>query len=276
MAAPSHEYAQILEREIARGWVELQRQPGGLLLSALAAGLEVGFSVLLVGVVASLFGEARPVAERLAVAVVYPVGFIFVIAGRSELFTEHTTLAVLPVLAGSASVGRLLRVWGLIYAANLVGAFVIGTLVAQVGPAMEVIDPATLRRLGHETTDHAWHTAFLSAVLAGWLMGLLSWLVTASGGIGSRILVVFIVTATIGLAELHHSIVGAAKLAAAWWMHTDRLQAAGTMAWNVFLVSVGNAVGGVVFVALLKFSHARRTGPSAEEAEGGTRGPPPD
>ena len=42
----------------------------------------------------------------------YAVGFIFVVLGRSELFTEQTTLAVLPVLNGRASVASLLRGWG--------------------------------------------------------------------------------------------------------------------------------------------------------------------
>jgi formate/nitrite transporter FocA (FNT family) len=41
-------------------------------------------------------------------------GFLFVILGRSELFTEHTTLAVLPVLDGRASLRQLGRLWGLI------------------------------------------------------------------------------------------------------------------------------------------------------------------
>ena len=48
--------------------------------------------------------------------------FIFVVLGRSELFTEQTTLAVLPLLGGRTSVRQLLRLWGVVYAANLIGA----------------------------------------------------------------------------------------------------------------------------------------------------------
>lgn len=70
--------------------------------------------LFLMVVVLTLFAgrESEPVV-RLLVANAYAVGFIFVILGRSELFTEHATLAVLPVLEGKASVSALGRMWGL-------------------------------------------------------------------------------------------------------------------------------------------------------------------
>lgn len=77
-----------MEEEIALGLGELQRPLSGLLLSAFSAGLDVGFSVLLMAVVLSLANGvlSEPVVEIL-IANMYAVGFIFVVLGRSELFT---------------------------------------------------------------------------------------------------------------------------------------------------------------------------------------------
>ncbi|MFW5876872.1 MAG: formate/nitrite transporter family protein [Myxococcota bacterium] len=268
MTDSSPPYAHILEREIERGLVELERPAVGLLLSGLSAGLDVGFSVLLMGVMASLFAEHSETVAHLAVAAAYPVGFIFVIAGRSELFTEHTTLAVLPVLARRSRVARLARVWLLVFVANVVGAFLFGTVVALVGPALGVIDRSALIGLGRELTEHTWYITLVSAVLAGWMMGLLSWLVTASEDTVSKILIIVVITGGIGLASLHHCILGTAELAAAWWAEPGMAaESARASVRTAGLATLGNAFGGVFFVALLKFSHARRSGPSAPEID---------
>jgi formate/nitrite transporter FocA (FNT family) len=174
-AAPQKSYQKILAQEIETGVHELERSAGGLLLSGLSAGLDVGFSLFLMGVMTTLAGDSlpRPVIEIL-VASMYSVGFIFVILGRSELFTEHTTLAVLPVLAGRASILQLLRLWGLIYFSNLVGAAAFAAIAAWVGPALGVIQPWALGKIAHGLIDHDAWVILVSGVLAGWMMGLLS------------------------------------------------------------------------------------------------------
>ena len=88
----------------------LERSSGPLFLSALSGGLDVGFSLFLMAATWTLMdGDLARVVKELLIASMYSVGFIFVVVGRSELFTEQTTLAVLPVLNGKASVYQLLR-----------------------------------------------------------------------------------------------------------------------------------------------------------------------
>ncbi len=248
-------YRTILEQEIATGLDELERPSRGLALSALSAGLDIGFSVLLIAAMLSLAGDnlAGPVVHIL-VANLYSVGFIFVVFGRSELFTEHTTLAVLPVLDGRASVLQLARLWGIVYAANLVGIGIFAAALAWLGPAMGFAETAAYDELARKLTDHPGGVIFASAVLAGWLMGLLSWLVTAGRDTFSQIFFVWLVTATIGFTGLHHSIVGSGEILTA-------LFAGGAPSWAGFgrfllLSTAGNAVGGTVFVAIIKYAHA--------------------
>jgi formate/nitrite transporter FocA (FNT family) len=198
-----------------------------------------------------------PIVEIL-MANMYSVGFIFVILGRSELFTEHTTLAFLPVLNGTASLTSLLRLWFFIYTSNLIGAAIFALLATSIGPALEVVDPQAFGVIARNLVGHSWWIILLSGVLAGWMMGLLSWLVTASRDTVSQILVVWLVTTAIGLAHLHHSILGTVEVLAAVFAG----QGVTLAQFGHFLLwaTLGNAVGGLVFVALIKYGHASREG----------------
>ncbi len=256
----------ILDTQLREGLSELNRPADGLLLSALSAGLDIGFGPLLMAVLLTTVGlsNADEVSTRLLVSLAYGVGFILVVLGRSELFTEHTTLAVLPVIDGRASVARLGRLWVLVYVGNVVGAVVFTLVVVPVTTGLGVTEPAAFVELATTFTEHDWSMLLGGAVLAGWLMGLLSWLVAAVDSSVARLLVVWLIAAAIGLAHLPHSIAGTVEVFA------------GTVAGPVTLVdfgrflaftTLGNAIGGTVFVAFLKYGHVVRGGPSTEDVK---------
>lgn len=251
-------YQEILEEEIEAGLEELRRPAQGLLLSGLSAGLDVGFGILAMAVIVTLAtGELPPPIVRLLEANTYTIGFTFVILGRSELFTEHTTLAALPVLDGRAGVGRLLRLWGLVYAANTVGAIAFALFAVTILPALGAADGEAFTEIAKRLVDHPPWVVFASAVLAGWLMGLLSWLVTAARDTVGKMLMIWLVTFVIGLAGLHHCIAGTVEVVAGVVVDGDLtvLDAVRTLG----LATIGNAVGGFVFVALIKYGHASST-----------------
>jgi formate/nitrite transporter FocA (FNT family) len=253
---PQKSYETILEQEIAAGLTELERPAAGLLLSGLSAGLDVSLSLLLMGVMHTLTAETlpKPVSEIL-VALMYAAGFLFVVLGRSELFTEHTTLAVMPVLDGRASLGQLGRLWVLVYVSNLTGAALFAAFVSFLGPELGVIEPRAFGAIASGLVGHPGWVILLSGVLAGWLMGLLSWLVAASRDTIGQIFIVTLVTTAIGLSHLHHSIVGTAEVLAGVFSNQGI-----TMAdFGKFLLwaTLGNILGGFIFVALIKFGHIR-------------------
>jgi formate-nitrite transporter family protein len=249
-------YYTILEQEIEEGLEELERPAKPLFLSALSAGLDIGFSALFVLLMISLAeGQLPTPVFELLKANAYSVGFILVIFGRSELFTEHTSLAVLPVLDGKASLLQLGRLWGVVYVANQIGAALFAGLLSVIGPALGFIEPAAMGELGREITGHASWVMVLSAILAGWMMGLVSWLVTAGRETISQIFFVWLVTSGIGLAHLHHCVVGSAEVLPAVILGLG--VSFGDYARFLGLATLGNIVGGVIFVALIKYGHAR-------------------
>ena len=188
----------------------------------------------------------------------YSIGFIFVVLGRSELFTEQTSLAVLPVLSGQRSLRSLARSWGIVYASNLVGATAFAGLAVLIGPTLGVIDPRAFGKIAHHLVDHSGVAIFLGAILAGWLMGLLSWLVAAGRDTISQIVVVWLITTAIGFAGLHHVILGTVEvLSGAFSGQAIYVNDIGRF---LLWATLGNTFGGVFFVALIKYGHAQDQG----------------
>ncbi len=247
---------QILKEEMGKGLGALRRSAAGLFVSGLSGGLDVGFSLLAMGIVVTIGHDLGDVAFRLLLAGAYAIGFVFVVLGRSELFTEQTTLAVLPVLGGRAELRDLLRLWGVVYVANVIGAATFAGMIAAIGPALGVIDRAALGEIARSLTDHSWLVILASAALAGWLMGLMSWLVTAGRDTVSQIIFVILVTGLIGLAGLHHAVLGTAEVLGG--LFAGEGLSVGDFVHFLAWTSLGNALGGTVFVALLKYTHAIR------------------
>ncbi len=248
-------YATILNQEIREGVDELERPTRGLLLSGFSAGLDIGFSVLAIGVLGTLLdADISDLARALILANAYALGFILVIFGRSELFTEHTTLAVLPLLDGRTTAARVGRAWCLIYCGNMVGVSVFSLILAWTGPALGSIEASVLEVVAHHLLDHSWWVILLSATVAGWLMGLVSWLVTAGRDTTSQILFVWLVTGLIGLAGLHHCILGTGEVLSALFM--GAALPLGAMTHFIVFTTLGNVVGGFFFVAVVKYGHA--------------------
>ncbi|MGQ7870250.1 formate/nitrite transporter family protein [Sunxiuqinia sp. sy24] len=245
---------EILKEQIEMAMHEHNRSSQDLFLSAISAGLDVGFSVFLMAVVYSLFhGVVNPSVLHVLLALAYPLGFIFVVIGKSELFTEHTTLAVIPVLNKDVSLKSLMFLWGVIYVGNLLGGYAFSLILSVLPSAVEVISLNAFESLAQKLIDFPWYIILLSGLLAGWLMGLLSWLVTSSQETISRIIIIVLITSVIGMGGLHHSIVGSIEIFTA--VLTSEAIGLADYGWVQLWATLGNIVGGVVFVAFVKFSH---------------------
>lgn len=248
--------SKILLDEIEEGLRVLNRESPTLFVSALSGGLDLGFSLFFMALMWTLTEGVLPeLWSHLLVANMYALGFIFVIIGRSELFTEQTSLAVLPVLRGTAKVPQLLRIWTIVLAGNLIGGAAFASLIVYLGPAMNVIEPRAFVDIAHELLKHSNGIMFLSAVLAGWLMGLLSWMVAAGRDTISQIVLVWLVATAIGLGGFAHVVLGSIEVLAGVLVSDEF----GVADYFRFLLwaTLGNVVGGSVFVAIIKYGHAR-------------------
>jgi formate/nitrite transporter FocA (FNT family) len=235
---------------LKEGEEELKRSSSALFWSGLAAGLSMGFSMVAEGLLTAGLPDERwrPLVAKFG----YSAGFLIVILGRQQLFTENTLTPILPLLVRKphATLPNVLRLWGVVFVANLVGAL----LFALVIGLTNVFDAETrhaFAEMGSKAVEPGFATVLLRGVFAGWLIALMVWLLPFAES--ARVWVIILLTYLIGIGHLSHVIAGAAEV--------FTVAAMGQISWSSALLQfilpalIGNIIGGVVLVAML--NHAQ-------------------
>lgn len=244
-------YASILVEQVMDARETFERSLGSLFTSAFTAGLEIGISFFMILSAFALLSGVLPSHYAVVLAsLLYPIGFIIVVIGQSLLFTEQTSLLSLPVLNKIEPLNKLLRLWGIVIAGNIVGGCLFAALMIGLGLNMQLFSVSDIDTYAEHILGFRWWVIFGSAILAGWMMGVTAWLVTSARDTLSRIVLVTLITGSIGFLGLHHSIVGNIEVfSALLYGNTVSL---GRYLLFLAVVLVGNTIGGVVFVAVLK------------------------
>lgn len=253
--------AQVVHEAIRfEGEEELDRPTPALFWSGLAAGLTMGLSLAAQGLIRVAAGATpwRTLIESFG----YTLGFVFVVAGRQQLFTENTLTPVLPVLSDRSRLPDLARLWLVVLVANLIGAFIFAWFAAAT-PVFEADAKAEFLSIAREAIAPSAIVLFVRAIAAGWLIALMVWLLPAAEH--ARLAMIVLTTYLIALGHLTHSIAGSVDAfylvvtGAAGWLDYARFAA---------LALAGNIIGGVVFVAILNHKQAV-AGESEDESSSG-------
>ncbi len=244
-------YASILVEQLIDAKETFDRSLGSLFTSAFTAGLELGISFFMILAAFALLNQVLPDPYAMVLSsLLYPIGFIIVVIGQSLLFTEQTSLLSLPVLNGVQPLIKLLRLWGIVIAGNLAGGCLFAALMIGLGLNLQLFSISDIDAYAEHVLGFEWWVIFGSAVLAGWMMGVAAWLVTSARDTISRIVLITLITISIGFLGLHHSIVGNIEIFAAL-MYGNSVDLVDYLLF-LLVVLAGNTVGGVVFVAVLK------------------------
>ena len=247
-AAPA---SSIVYRAIRKeGEDELDRPTSALIWSGIAAGLSMGFSFVGQALLRAHLADApwRP----LVVAFGYSFGFLIVVLGRQQLFTENTLTVILPLLTrrDGATLRNVARLWVAVLLANLVGGFLFVWVIAKTEAFAPDVQEALLR-IGQEALRDGFAVNLLRGIFAGWLIALMVWLMPMAET--ARPWIIIIITWLVGLGGLTHVIVGT--------METMYVAFAGQISWpyivGTYLIPslLGNVIGGVALVAAI--NHAQ-------------------
>ena len=195
-------------------------------------------------------GGALTGGVGLAAALLYPIGFLIVILGRSQLYTENTVTPVAVVLTNVGALPNMLRLWVVIFAANVIGAILFAITVVYG----EVLPPPALQVLFDEVAgklDHGFWNTTLKAVVGGWLVALMAWLVAASRDTISQAVIIYVLAFLIPASGLIHCIAGSSEVLISVF--------AGEVSFSEYLggflvpATLGNTIGGFFLVALLNY-----------------------
>lgn len=235
------------------GEQELERPVGALWWSGLAAGMAIGMSVFGQAIFHNLLPDTewRPLVASIG----NTFGFLIVILSRHQLFTENTITPILPLMVRRSwrclyAVGRL---WLVVAAANLVGAFVFALFWSYSGVADHAIVRAMVD-LGHEAMSYGWLEMLSRATAAGFLMASLVWMLPSSKG--AEFLSIMLVTYLMAIGGLAHIVSGGVEV-------LILLLAGQAAAWDVIFnfgvpVFVGNVIGGTALFSVVVYAQVRR------------------
>ncbi len=232
------------------GEEELIRPSSALFWSGLAAGLSMGLSVIAEGVLRANLPEAswRPLVAKIG----YSFGFVVVILGRQQLFTENTLTPILPLLHSKRmdTLLHVLRLWFVVLAANLLGASIFAWVAGNSAAFSPHVRHAFLE-IGRETMAVSFGDAVLRGVFAGWIIALVVWLLPFAD-VG-RVAVIVGLTWLVAAGGFTHIIAGSIEalyvvaVGEASWLR----YAGGYMVPTL----IGNTLGGVSLVAAI--NHAQ-------------------
>ncbi len=229
---------------------ELRRPVQALAWSGFAAGLSMGFSLVAQGLLRAGLPDApwRPLVANFG----YSIGFLIVILGRQQLFTENTLTVILPLLARRSRLvlWRVVRLWVVVLAANLAGALVFAWVVGNT-EVFRAAPRQAFNELGHEALSGGFGTVVLRGIFAGWLIALMVWLLPAAEA--ARVHIVIIVTYLVGLAGLAHIIAGSIEVL--YLVTTGDASVVDFLGRFMLPTLLGNIIGGVSLVAAL--NHAQ-------------------
>jgi len=182
----------------------------------------------------------------------YSVGFLVVILGRQQLFTENTLTPILPLMLHKTAktFGNVARLWLVVLLANLIGALIVGWACVRSGAFDEPVK-ATFIEIGHQAMQHDFGTTLVRGIFAGWLIALMVWLLPFAET--ARVWVIIIITYLVGVGHFSHIIAGAVETFAVAWAHQKSWP--GVLGGFIVPTLIGNILGGVTLVAAL--NHAQ-------------------
>jgi formate-nitrite transporter family protein len=230
---------------------ELDRSAVGLFISGLAGGITMGLTALSTSIVIAQLGPSP--SARFIADLLYPIGFIAVILGRAQLFTENTLYPVALMLAERRHGWRTLRLWAIVLPSNVVGAFLFALLAVRTG----ALRPEVVSAMSHIgvsaasiTTSHV----FWSGVIGGWIIALVAWLVSGSHSITGSVMLIWLLAFVVGLGGFAHCIASSGEILAAILNH--QLVLSRYFAW-LAPATLGNICGGVTLVTLLEYGQVK-------------------
>jgi formate/nitrite transporter FocA (FNT family) len=242
---------EIFEQVESNAHDEVRRTPHALAFSGLAGGITMGLTGLAVATAQAALPAGS--SKEFIPYLFYPLGFIAVIIGRAQLFTENTLYPVALILSERKHVFDTLKLWIIVFFSNVLGASAFALLAVKTASLRPDI-AENLRELGRQALIGSDSHIFWSGVIGGWIIALVAWMVSASTWTIGQIMVIWLLTFVVGLGHFSHCIAASGEILAA--VFSGQATFGAYLKWLMFATS-GNIMGGIFIVTLLNFGQVK-------------------
>ena len=254
--------SEIFHRAADEGERRLDQSLLELASNSFIAGFTILFGIVGLAVTHALTEPLLGEAAKVAGALAFGVGLVFLIVGRSELFNENFFDPIASAFDGrrSATPLTIARLWGLTFILNVVGGALFSLVFAVQGVLPEGTREALTKMAAEIAARGDWAT-FMSAVVGGGLVAMLSFLLQAVNSVGSRIALAFSVGFLLALGPFNHVIVTFLHLLLGILLGAE--VGFGTLALIMAITTAGNLAGGAGLVTLSHVAQATSSNESA-------------
>lgn len=258
MTAPTP--VEIFRRAAKEGNRRLDQSLLELTSTGFIAGFTIVFGIAALGIVHALAEPLVGEFARVLGALGFGLGIVFLIVGRAELFSENffdpIAAAFEPHARGLSR--RLVRLWTITFALNLLGGGILVALLSLDG-AVPPAAHSSLETMAAEIAKRDWPATLARSVVGGALVSLLSFLAIAIGSGGGRAAMAYAIGVLLAIGPFDHAVVSLLHLG--FGLRAGEIVAIDLVEVGALTV-LGNLIGGVGLVAL---SHAA-------QAKGAERG----
>ncbi|WP_043359080.1 formate/nitrite transporter family protein [Belnapia sp. F-4-1] len=237
-----------------QGEEELKRPNGSLLWSGIAGGITIMASVI----AEAALNHKLPsgfLAREVIADLGYTLGFLMVILGRMQLFTEQTIVTVLPVMAAPSwrKLGGTARLWGIVLAGNMIGAAIAAAINIHLHLTSPPLTEAMLE-VSRQLLAKDWPQLLAQGVPAGFLIASVAWI--RAGVTTGDFAIILVLTYAIALGDFTHVIAGAAE--AFLLLFAGEVGFGQALGGMILPALIGNVLGGTGLFALLAHAQVRR------------------
>ena len=248
--------ADIWDAGLDEGERRLSRSGAGLLATGVVGGVDIMLGILAMTVTSGAMSLVMPNETAHVIgSLAFGIGIAFLIVGRSELFTENFLVPVTAVFHGRTRWTKLPRLWLGTLIGNLVSLFVLAAIFVRAGLVPpDALDAAS--EMAETFAQRDFVSALLSAIVAGTVMTLLTWLVHAAGSDGARLGIALLIGFVLAAPSLNHAVVSFGEMS--FGILADRGSADwDDLAQNFPVAVLGNLLGGLTFVTLARLVQVR-------------------
>ena len=254
--------SEIFQRAVREGERRLDQPLLELVSTAFIAGFTIVFGIIALGVAHALTEPVLGEAAKVAGALAFGLGVVFLVVGRAELFNENffDPVATAFERRESGILSRLGRLWSITFLFNLVGGALFA-LAFSVHGVLPAGTRSTLAKIAEEIAARGDWASLMSAVVGGALVALLSFLLQAVNGIGSRIALAFMVGFLLAVGPFDHVVVTALHLffGILFGAHVGW----GNVVVLIAIATAGNFIGGLGLVTVSHIAQAKGAESSA-------------
>ncbi|WP_328822773.1 formate/nitrite transporter family protein [Pseudomonas sp. S31] len=253
LSAPMRSSAAVLHEIIrCQGDQELERTVAALGLSALAAGLTMGLSLMAMGLLYARLPDNE--SAQVIASLGYSAGFLAVILARQQLFTENTLTAVLPLMTAPTlrNLGRLLRLWSVVLLGNLAGTLLVAWVMLEL-PIFDSKTDVAFLEVGRKVMTNDIPQMLAKGIISGWMIATMVWMIPSMEH--AKIWIIVMITYLMALGDFTHIVVGSVEVSYLVW--------AGEETWARFWLAfalptlAGNIIGGSFIFALISHAQVR-------------------